>query len=303
MEIVTECIDCILKRTEGIVNRSQFDQDTKKKIFLEVRNAITGARDHKSWVGRKVSPAQLGTIRQNILELYTLNNTYQVQKNMGLSIGKKAFALFENEDLTLAQAIIFSAVGNAIEFDIQGVNSTEEEIYSSTIGQLDTYFQDKRIYDQANMVTRQLETLSGKVIFLLDNVGEHYFDAILAHQLINLGWEVSFVVKGKPILNDVTRDDMLDYPVSGKIFDTDNDDIGLFLSRIDDNLLTIIQQADLLIIKGMAHFETLSRDFLHPPSLFLLKAKCAPIALAIGAKQGDIVLHFQKMNSSWISDH
>jgi uncharacterized protein with ATP-grasp and redox domains len=52
-----------------------------------------------------------------------------------------------------------------------------------------------------------------------------------------------------------------------------------------------MEEADLIIAKGMANFESLG-DTRYRPIAFLLRAKCDPVAKAVGANKGDNVVRF-----------
>ncbi len=115
-----------------------------------------------------------------------------------------------------------------------------------------------------------------------------------------LFWEVEGVVKGSSVLNDVTIADVKAYPVDIEFHHTNSLNVVLFLSQIPVELRRIIMEADLIFIKGMAQFETLSRELIVPPSLYLLRAKCDPVALAIGVKKGDFFARLVAANSSML---
>jgi uncharacterized protein with ATP-grasp and redox domains len=65
--------------------------------------------------------------------------------------------------------------------------------------------------------------------------------------------------------------------------------VGVDVHRMGDRLRREMEEADLIISKGMANFESLS-DAPYRPIAYLMKAKCAPVADAVGAKEGDNVV-------------
>ncbi len=50
------------------------------------------------------------------------------------------------------------------------------------------------------------------ILYLLDNSGEIVFDKLLIEELLRKGKKVKAVVKGSPVLNDVTMDDARQTP-------------------------------------------------------------------------------------------
>uniref|UniRef100_A0A7C3V2F3 DUF89 family protein n=1 Tax=Desulfobacca acetoxidans TaxID=60893 RepID=A0A7C3V2F3_9BACT len=122
------------------------------------------------------------------------------------------------------------------------------------------------------------------ILYLADNAGEQHFDAPLVLHLRRLGHRVLYVVKGGPIQNDLT---LADLKASGlfhllePVLPTGARTVGLVLADTSPRFREAFQGADLIVAKGMGHFETLGQ--LPDPRLFLLlQAKCRPVAQALG---------------------
>jgi len=100
------------------------------------------------------------------------------------------------------------------------------------------------------------------------------------------------VVKGGPIQNDLTKKDL---EASGllaamePVVDTGARTVGFVAAEASASFLRLYQQADLILAKGMGHFETMSH--LHDARIFfLLQAKCRPVAQSLGVRVGSYVL-------------
>jgi hypothetical protein len=65
--------------------------------------------------------------------------------------------------------------------------------------------------------------------------------------------------------------------------------------RIGDKLHSEMKSADLIISKGMANFEALSNES-YCPILYIMRAKCRPVAEAIGARKNDNVAKLFDLN-------
>jgi len=130
------------------------------------------------------------------------------------------------------------------------------------------------------------------LLYLADNAGEQFFDQPLVAYLRRLGWQALYVVKGGPVQNDLTRDDLY---ASGlgealePVVDTGAKTVGLVLEETRADFQELFQAASLILAKGMGHFETLGnrRD---PRLFFLLQAKCHPVAQALEVPLGGFVL-------------
>jgi damage-control phosphatase, subfamily I len=138
---------------------------------------------------------------------------------------------------------------------------------------------------------RKLAENAKEIYYLVDNCGEIVLDHFLVKELQSFGAKVVGVIKGAPILTDVVEEDLKATGMD-KAFDswttTGTFAVGVDLDRAPE-LRCALKDADLVIAKGMANFESLSDETL-PRVAYLLRAKCYPVAEAIGAKKDDNVV-------------
>jgi uncharacterized protein with ATP-grasp and redox domains len=97
-------------------------------------------------------------------------------------------------------------------------------------------------------------------------------------------------VKSGPILNDATRDDALAAGVDrvADIVTTGSDAPGTILARCSEEFRRLYDAAELVIAKGQANYETLSRE--GSKVFFLLQVKCPVTAREVGVPVGSIIL-------------
>ncbi len=137
------------------------------------------------------------------------------------------------------------------------------------------------------------------IVILADNTGEQCFDRLLVEHLLGRGCRVTYVVKSRPVQNDLTLEDLRahgeDYGL-GRVVGSGTAQVGLDPEAIPGPLARRLQQADLVVAKGMGHYETLRRtaglDGGGPspwPLLFLFLAKCRPVARSLGVELGAAV--------------
>ena len=126
------------------------------------------------------------------------------------------------------------------------------------------------------------------ILYLGDNTGEIVFDQLLIQQLPMD--RVTFVVRGKPIINDATMTDAVNTGMTNlvKVIDNGDDAPGTVLEACSDRFKRVYQDADIVIAKGQGNYETLSNS--DKKIFFLLKAKCAVVAEHIGCNVGDSVV-------------
>jgi len=131
------------------------------------------------------------------------------------------------------------------------------------------------------------------ILYLGDNCGEAALDRLLI-EFLPTG-KVVFVVRGKPILNDITP---VEVPQVGidricRVTDNGSDVPGTILEQCSSEFREVFGQADMIISKGQGNFETLEdsgRDI-----FFLMKVKCDVVAMETGLPLGSI--HFQRSES------
>jgi uncharacterized protein with ATP-grasp and redox domains len=119
------------------------------------------------------------------------------------------------------------------------------------------------------------------ILFLADNAGEIVFDTLLVEQLKNMGLTVTYVVKGGPIINDATLEDV-EFSGMNKLADniltTGTDAVGLLLKEVSPEFMKVYNAAELVFAKGMGYAETLTEYKLTKPHFLLFRTKCNPVA-------------------------
>ena len=135
-------------------------------------------------------------------------------------------------------------------------------------------------YDDVDRLDAFLSGRPGLVLYLTDNSGEIYFDIPLYEYLRQRSGRTVLVVKGGPALNDLTRADLKHAGLEGsfdEVLDTGTDGAGIEWKRVSPSFLDLVGEADLILSKGMANFETVYPRDLALPVFFLFKVKCEPI--------------------------
>jgi hypothetical protein len=198
----------------------------------------------------------------------------------------KAKRLVEGAEDRLEMAVRVAIAGNVLDFGIEvGFDNPEELVkgFDKLVGE------GLRVNDLER--ARGLMRKGGKVLYLLDNCGESVLDRLLVQEIKRLGPKVIGVVKGEPILTDVTMEDAerahLDM-VFDELLSTESFAVGIDVRKVGPRLRKELEEADLILSKGMANFESLS-DEPYRPVLFLLRGKCEPVSRLIGVRRGDNV--------------
>jgi uncharacterized protein with ATP-grasp and redox domains len=138
----------------------------------------------------------------------------------------------------------------------------------------------------ADLQKREAANNPGQVLYICDNAGEIAFDRLFLEVLVEHFPKTHFVatVNGLPILNDATLEDAVEVGLTDIVPVITNgehyDFLGTLLEQVSPEFLSAYQDADWVISKGQANYETL--EGLSDKILFLLKAKCEEVADHLG---------------------
>jgi damage-control phosphatase, subfamily I len=132
---------------------------------------------------------------------------------------------------------------------------------------------------------------SRSLLYLGDNAGEIVFDRLLIEEIHReKELETYFVVRGKPIINDVTIDDALAVGMDSvaTVLSSESDLPATILSQCPAELRQVFRSADIIIAKGSGNYQSLEDE---PGNIFfLLRAECPLLAEVLGVSVGDCVL-------------
>ena len=139
------------------------------------------------------------------------------------------------------------------------------------------------------------------IMYLLDNASEAVLDTILMDLLRRYGNKVIAVAKEEPgFQNDLTIDDAI-YAgidrVADELISTGSNSSSIFLDKVSEEFMDRLKRADLLIAKGMAHFEYISNveDKIPIKTIsYILVPKCKPVAKATGGAKGTVVVRMSR---------
>ncbi len=132
-----------------------------------------------------------------------------------------------------------------------------------------------------------------RILWLFDNAGEAVFDIILIDLIRGMGNTITGVAKAEPgFQNDLTISDAEYAGLSNhldELVSTGYAGSSIHLDKVNGEFLGKLKASDLVVAKGMAHFEYLSEVDLGKPIAFLLVPKCEPVARVLNVNKGTLV--------------
>ena len=288
MKTYLDCIPCFSRQALDAARIAGTDEIKQKQIVDKISQLIPD-------FPLEASPPEMGR------EIYSLVGKISGVKDPFEEIKENSnkFALklypelkqeINNSEDRLLTAIKLSIIGNIIDYGAKNSLDVPKEI--------DYLFQGNFIINNENNSTtfkyKQFKKALNKVnsiIYLADNAGEVVFDRLLIEEMVEeLGKEVIYVVKGKPIINDALIEAALFCGINeiAKIISSGSDTPGTLLKYCSPEFIRLYQNAELIISKGQGNYEALSEE--DRSMFFLFRAKCPVIAKDVGCKVGDMVL-------------
>jgi damage-control phosphatase, subfamily I len=208
-------------------------------------------------------------IHRSIRKLTGNPDPYRQMKDIEIEISRqliKEVHPYHGEDLR--SCIKLSVLGNTIDFfkePVRIIKEMEKPVEFSI--------------DHIDDMERGLKEAK-KVLYLADNAGECFFDLPLLRK-IRETTQAIYVVKGSPVQNDITLADLSLAGLlqdMGEVMTTGTDTVGIDFDCISEEFKDQFDSADLVLAKGMGHYETLTELPLHGKIAYCFKAKCQPVA-------------------------
>lgn len=276
MKIQSQCVPCLLKRIIFETDLSTDDIEIKDKTIRNACRILSKYYDsnkNSAEIATKVHEIAYKTLgdKDPYIDLKEQSN------KIAVSLIPELKDILKKSDDRLKTSIIFSIIGNNLDFGIDGASSNPNDLKKIFKKSLKMGLG----YDDIEK-TKKILKISNKVLFFSDNCGEIVFDKILCEEIkkFNKNINLTLVVKGKPILSDATIKDTnnLNFiDVVDEIITTGCFAVGVDFEKMPSILKNKLNEADFIICKGMANYESFS-DTNYRPIVYLLRTKCNSIA-------------------------
>ena len=246
------CISCLLKS-----RLEDFPEDTPYEKQIEyMQRVLKAISETPKSVG---APVIVRTINQIQKEMFGYNKDFTHVKSHfnNLMLEMVPFVrdkLSQSED-SLKLAIQYAMTGNYIDFG--AMNNVDEEQLQKLLDSSSNNHVDEQEYAA---LRADLEKAK-KVVYLTDNCGEIVMDKLLIEEILKLNpkVEVTVIVRGFPVLNDVTMEDAIQVGLTEmvNVIGNGSEIAGTYLEEISEEAKNVIDSADVILAKGQGNFETL----------------------------------------------
>lgn len=286
MKVDPQCSYCLLSRVHYESKLSTNDEILIDRIMQECIGVLNAT------YAPGVPAALVSTsMHRRAYELLDDDDPYQDMKEVCNRTAEKVFPIARSmvydgnpSDTELfRRAVLAAVIGNFFDFGVMGLE-VPISVFDETFRQ---HFVRGLDIDDTSRMIKMLDN----VVYVADNCGEILLDTLVFEMIKKLGGNVTLVVRGKPILTDVTMKDVKELEIGGKVdrvLTTGSGSIGVDMEQAPQELLDAFDCASLIISKGMANYETLTEHEIGPIA-YLLKAKCIPVARHIGVDVGHSV--------------
>lgn len=135
-----------------------------------------------------------------------------------------------------------------------------------------------------------------RIVYLGDNCGEIVFDRIVIETIRDmLGKEIVFVTRTLPVMNDATLADARAVGLDQVAELVENGIAeplaGTMLAKVSPEVRTLIDDADLVILKGGGNYDCMTEEVsIRGRASFLFQAKCHPFSVRHGVPLGSLVV-------------
>ncbi len=277
MKTTTDCIPCFITHSLNVAKMTSCNPDHHREIVTKTLSMVADIDFDQT------PPAMAKRIHSLIRQITGVEDSYIKIKDESTAFALEMLPFLRHEveksEKPFETTIRLVIAGNIIDFGTNHnfkLDSVHQIIADSLKQQIDLAAID--------LLQEKMKQASD-ILFIADNCGEVVFDRLLIEPYRS---KMTLAVRGRPIMNDVTRREAKMSGLEGlvKIIDTGDAIPGVVLSDSGEEFKSHFSSADLIISKGQGNFETLHET--DRPTFFLFKAKCPVIAEMLGSELGSL---------------
>lgn len=273
------CIECNVRQVLQVCERLDISAEQQETLMRDVLAYLSTA-DYN-----KCNPEIMGETWERILSHTQNADPYKGVKQQFnaalLQLESELDARIIASPDPFQMALKMAIAGNLIDFAARNPFSLGD--LEQKLSVIET---TKLAIDRGNSLRERLST-ANTLLYLGDNCGEIVLDKLFLRQIHRL-WptlRLVFVVRGKPVINDVTTTDAQQVGMEevAEVVPNGDGSLGTVMERVSPAFRALFDEADVLIAKGQGNFESLNG--IGKPGLFhLFMAKCSLVTQQLGVE-------------------
>ncbi len=273
-----DCINCMLKRY--LTRMPDHLTEAERLEYMQMICAKIGNASKEEG-----APVLVQAIKQEMKRLYGIEEDYTQEKHYFNQMMLKKEPSIESDvkssNDSLKCALQYSMTGNYIDFG--SMNVVDEEYLQKLLDTVSERPIASEAYDNMCLDLSQAHSL----LFITDNCGEIVLDKVLIKTIKEQypQIEITVMVRGGETLNDATMKDAEEVGMTDlvKVIHNGNDIAGTCINKLSEEAIKCINDADLILSKGQANFETLRGCGKNIYYIFL--CKCDMFAYRFGVEK------------------
>ncbi len=274
MKAAAECYSCLERL---VYQAAELASDSRVVRKAAIREGLEVLR--RNFSQEKVTIAIAAQIHDVVKRVTGNPDPYSRMKKGEMAVARDIVAQAHVNGDDFHSCLEFAVLGNSMDFF-----RPVDEVKAAASQKVEFVIDDSREFADRLMGVR-------KLLYLADNAGELLFDLPLVRWL-RQRVRVVYVVKGAPVQNDATLDDVRELGLEvelGEIITTGTATPGIDMALASAEFTKEFASADLVLAKGMGYWESLSELPAEGRVLYCLKAKCQPVADSLGVPMGGYV--------------
>jgi len=284
MKLQPECVTCIIAQVKNVTNMFGLSEDNRKAAMDDTHAYLAKA----NYEG--CTPESMGELWQILLSHGGGRDPYGAIKSLCNQEAMKMLPA-TREKIVRARdpftvALKYAIAGNLIDYGLEHPVSIEEQ--NAQIDAIANTAFSKDDSEKLLVAMARADTM----LYLGDNAGEIVFDKLLIEQIRAYypKIDISFVVKGSAVLNDVTHIDADEVGMHevARVIDNGDASPGTVLPRTSEAFQKVFAEADVILSKGQGNYESLS-GVDKKNLFFLFTAKCDAVCVEAGVPKRSIV--------------
>lgn len=278
MQASADCIPCVLRQALSAARRVTDDPWLHRKLLFAVMEKLPELNFDRSPAEVSYDTLRFAAKYLGVADPFKDDKALHNEKMLAIENDMREAVRAAPDPLR--QALLFALAGNMIDLGILDPQNVEAQLFREA-RTLDPAIDDYQALRAALRGARS-------VLYLLDNAGEVVCDKLVIEQLgVH---DITCAVRRSPIINDVTRRDVEAVGLDrlAKIVDVGADALGVPLNLCSAEFRDLFADADVVLAKGQANFETL--DEAPRPIFHVLRAKCDHMADYLGVPRDAAVI-------------